>query len=97
MAHGPEAVLGTACGVARCARASCARSAGGHGWWHRGARAGLPLVAGVEQSSLESRWRAVIWLLGAQTQRAYALRLGVLWPRGAVCTASCDVARVAGS
>ena len=28
MAHGPEAVLGAACGVARCARVSCARSAG---------------------------------------------------------------------
>ena len=35
--------------------------------------------------------------VGAQAQRTYALRRGVLWPRGAVCTASCDVARVAGS
>ena len=46
---------------------------------------------------LESRWRAVIWLLGAQAQRTHALRRGVLWPLGAVCTASCDVVRVAGS
>eukprot|EP00964_Phaeocystis_antarctica_P036305 scaffold20740_cov89-Phaeocystis_antarctica.AAC.3 len=33
----------------------------------------------------------------AQAQRTYALRRGVCWPRGAVCTASYDVARVAGS
>ena len=38
-----------------------------------------------------------LYSCSAQAQRTYVLRRGVLWPRGAACTASSDAARVAGS